>query len=258
MLREGAEGYSILKNYRKDGSSFWNFIQFAPMKDVNGQITLIVALQCEVSSPYLEDQDRDQVNEYEQQPNYNEFTASSTDNEQQRQEELRYQHNSRPPRYNSLTESKSLHSSTSCHPIIDSYTGVNSDDGGSSGGGYHNSSAPSSHTGSSSSGGHTSHDEQGSSSDNNSGSGNGSDSQSGSRNGSQQGDGPQDQCDRDSDEGGSNNGGGTHTFLWSHHHPPSDCTTSNKCDNDDISSNQQPNMWDTSSPSSSTKDNDSM
>ena len=257
MLREGAEGYSILKNYRKDGSSFWNFIQFAPMKDVNGQITLIVALQCEVSSPYLEDQDRDQVNEYEQQPNYNEFTASSTDNEQQRQEELRYQHNSRPPRYNSLTESKSLHSSTSCHPIIDSYTGVHSG-GGSSGGGYHNSSAPSSHTGSSSSGGHTSHDEQGSSSDNNSGSGNGSDSQSGSRNGSQQGDGPQDQCDRDSDEGGSNNGGGTHTFLWSHHHPPSDCTTINKCDNDDISSNQQPNMWDTSSPSSSTKDNDSM
>eukprot|EP01035_Chromulina_nebulosa_P023218 gene23218-30094_t len=41
----------ILKNYRRDGSEFWNYIQIAPLKDLQGLMTLIVGVQVEVENP---------------------------------------------------------------------------------------------------------------------------------------------------------------------------------------------------------------
>lgn len=39
----------MIKNYRKDGSMFWNRLQIAPIRNSMGRITLIVSLQYEVS-----------------------------------------------------------------------------------------------------------------------------------------------------------------------------------------------------------------
>lgn len=51
VMRDGKETNATLKNYRRDCSSFWNFIQIAPMKDTEGRITLMVGVQCDVTSP---------------------------------------------------------------------------------------------------------------------------------------------------------------------------------------------------------------
>lgn len=53
MLRDGKETNATLKNYRRDCTSFWNFIQLAPMRDTEGRITLIVGVQCDVTSPVV-------------------------------------------------------------------------------------------------------------------------------------------------------------------------------------------------------------
>ena len=42
-----------IKNYRRDGSAFWNFIQVSPLKDAMDKITLIVGVQCEVLTRLL-------------------------------------------------------------------------------------------------------------------------------------------------------------------------------------------------------------
>ena len=64
-VRDGKEGSVVVKNYRRDCSSFWNFIQIAPMKDAEGRITLMVGVQCEVSPPQQRSQsDVDRENEY--------------------------------------------------------------------------------------------------------------------------------------------------------------------------------------------------
>ena len=39
-----------MKNYRRDGSSYWSRVQIGPMRDATGKITLIVGVQCEVSA----------------------------------------------------------------------------------------------------------------------------------------------------------------------------------------------------------------
>jgi hypothetical protein len=39
----------VIKNYRRDGSSYWSRVQIGPMRDLAGKITLIVGVQCEVS-----------------------------------------------------------------------------------------------------------------------------------------------------------------------------------------------------------------
>jgi len=51
VMKDGKETNATLKNYRRDCSSFWNFIQIAPMKDTEGRITLMVGVQCDVTSP---------------------------------------------------------------------------------------------------------------------------------------------------------------------------------------------------------------
>lgn len=39
VLRERREGHAILRNYRKDGSLFWNELHLAPVLDESGQVT---------------------------------------------------------------------------------------------------------------------------------------------------------------------------------------------------------------------------
>lgn len=48
-LRSHQEVQVILKNYRKNGTTFWNLMQLAPMKDLQGLMTLIVGVHVEVS-----------------------------------------------------------------------------------------------------------------------------------------------------------------------------------------------------------------
>lgn len=48
-IGQGKEEQVVIKNYRKDGSMFWNRLQIAPIRNSTGRITLIVSLQYEVS-----------------------------------------------------------------------------------------------------------------------------------------------------------------------------------------------------------------
>jgi len=50
-IEQGKEASATLLNYRKDGSTFWNYIQVAPMVDHKGNTALIVGVQCEVPVP---------------------------------------------------------------------------------------------------------------------------------------------------------------------------------------------------------------
>lgn len=86
VMRDGKEVNATLKNYRRDCSSFWNFVQVAPMRDTEGRITLIVGVQCDVTSPVT----------------LNESSGSDT--------------------YASLTESKSLHSATQHQKQVNTFS----------------------------------------------------------------------------------------------------------------------------------------
>jgi PAS domain S-box-containing protein len=48
---EGREETVVIKNYRKDGSCFWNRVQISPIRDSNHKVAFIVGLQIEVSGP---------------------------------------------------------------------------------------------------------------------------------------------------------------------------------------------------------------
>lgn len=48
-LREHREGYSVLRNYRKDGGLFWNEVYIAPVTDKEGRITHFVGIQNDVT-----------------------------------------------------------------------------------------------------------------------------------------------------------------------------------------------------------------
>lgn len=43
-LREGREGHATLRNYRKDGTLFWNEMSMAPVRDAQGAITHFVVI----------------------------------------------------------------------------------------------------------------------------------------------------------------------------------------------------------------------
>lgn len=47
-ITEGREETVIIKNYRKDGTTFWNRVQLSPLRDNNNQVMLIVGLQSQV------------------------------------------------------------------------------------------------------------------------------------------------------------------------------------------------------------------
>ncbi|MDP3878645.1 MAG: PAS domain S-box protein [Methylobacter sp.] len=48
-LREGRGGRSLLRNYRKDGSAFWNELRIAPVHDEHGRITHIIGISDDVT-----------------------------------------------------------------------------------------------------------------------------------------------------------------------------------------------------------------
>lgn len=54
LLREaldaGRETSAIVRNYRKDGSSFWNELSLSPIRNADGQVTHFVSIQSDVSS----------------------------------------------------------------------------------------------------------------------------------------------------------------------------------------------------------------
>ena len=45
---EGREETVVIKNYRKDGTTFWNRVQLSPIRDNNNHVILIVGLQSQV------------------------------------------------------------------------------------------------------------------------------------------------------------------------------------------------------------------
>lgn len=47
-IESGEEVHTTLLNYKKDGSTFWNHIQIAPMVDHNGRTALVIGVQCQV------------------------------------------------------------------------------------------------------------------------------------------------------------------------------------------------------------------
>ncbi|MBU0753046.1 MAG: EAL domain-containing protein [Gammaproteobacteria bacterium] len=48
-LRDGREGQALLRNYRKNGSLFWNELHIAPVRDDQGEITHYVGIQNDVT-----------------------------------------------------------------------------------------------------------------------------------------------------------------------------------------------------------------
>lgn len=51
-IREGRESHIILRNYRKDGSWFWNELHISPVSDLHGQITHFVGVQNDITELY--------------------------------------------------------------------------------------------------------------------------------------------------------------------------------------------------------------
>ena len=48
-LREQRSGHAILRNYRKDGTMFWNDLHVSPVRDSSGTVTHFVAAQYDVT-----------------------------------------------------------------------------------------------------------------------------------------------------------------------------------------------------------------
>jgi diguanylate cyclase (GGDEF)-like protein/PAS domain S-box-containing protein len=49
-VREAREGHGVLRNYRKDGSIFWNELHIAPVRDDSGELTHFVGVLNDVSA----------------------------------------------------------------------------------------------------------------------------------------------------------------------------------------------------------------
>ena len=48
-VRQGTEGKAELRNYRKDGSLFWNELYIAPVKDQQGRLTHFIGIQTDIT-----------------------------------------------------------------------------------------------------------------------------------------------------------------------------------------------------------------
>jgi len=48
-IREGHECYVVVRNYRKDGTRFWNELTIAPVRDTNGEIAHFVGIQNDIT-----------------------------------------------------------------------------------------------------------------------------------------------------------------------------------------------------------------
>ena len=60
-LREGANCEVILKNYRKDGTSFWNDLFISPVRDESGKLTHFVGIQTDVTERRRAEEERHQL-----------------------------------------------------------------------------------------------------------------------------------------------------------------------------------------------------
>ncbi|MCP2727548.1 PAS domain S-box protein [Limnofasciculus baicalensis] len=52
-IAEGGEGQFILRNYRKDGSLFWNELSITPVRDVMGKLTHYIGVQTDITQRKL-------------------------------------------------------------------------------------------------------------------------------------------------------------------------------------------------------------
>ncbi|MFP4133562.1 MAG: EAL domain-containing protein [Halothece sp.] len=52
-LQQGQECCTVLRNYRKDGSQFWNELYISPVKDVTGKITNFIGVQNDITERKL-------------------------------------------------------------------------------------------------------------------------------------------------------------------------------------------------------------
>lgn len=52
-LQQGKECCTVLKNYRKDGTEFWNELYISPVKDVTGKITNFIGVQNDITERKL-------------------------------------------------------------------------------------------------------------------------------------------------------------------------------------------------------------
>ncbi len=48
-IKQGKECYSILKNYRKDGTEFWNELYISPVRNAQGEITNFIGVQTDIT-----------------------------------------------------------------------------------------------------------------------------------------------------------------------------------------------------------------
>lgn len=48
-LHQGQDGYSVLRNYRRDGEMFWNEVYVSPVSDAHGRITNYIGIQNDIS-----------------------------------------------------------------------------------------------------------------------------------------------------------------------------------------------------------------
>ena len=58
-LKEGRECRVVLRNYRKDGTSFWNELHVSPVYDEEGMITNFVGVQSDVTGRRKDEEERD-------------------------------------------------------------------------------------------------------------------------------------------------------------------------------------------------------
>lgn len=49
-FRQQKKGYAVIRNYRKDGSLFWNELAIDPVKDTNGEVTHFVAVMDDITN----------------------------------------------------------------------------------------------------------------------------------------------------------------------------------------------------------------
>ena len=81
-LREQREGNAILRNYRKDGTLFWNDLSIAPVRNDQGEVTHFVGILNDIT-------DRKQYEEQlERQNNHDELTGLANRNRLKERTEL--------------------------------------------------------------------------------------------------------------------------------------------------------------------------
>ncbi|MDZ7584710.1 MAG: PAS domain S-box protein, partial [Thiobacillus sp.] len=73
-IREQREGHAVLRNYRKDGSMFWNELLVAPVRDESGKVTHFIGIQNDVTERKAHE------TQLERQANYDALTGLANRN----------------------------------------------------------------------------------------------------------------------------------------------------------------------------------